>query len=118
MINLPLIIQYGHTLLLANHPNKARLFLQQQSLNYPTNKTLYILLSKAQGKSGRMADAYQSRAKVYELYGNHKMAIVQLQQALKQPHLDRDTKAIIKANIARCRGEWLILSVMRKLQNG
>jgi len=95
----PLIIQYAQTLLKAKQPNQARLFLNKQTLNYPNNETLYILLAKAQGKSNHLADAYQSMAKLYELQGDFEIAVVQLQQALKLPNLDSDTKAIIKAKI-------------------
>jgi predicted Zn-dependent protease len=95
----PLIVQYAQTLLKAKHPNAASLFLKEQILNYPDNEILYKLLARAQGESGKLGDAYQSMAKLYEFQGDFDMAIVQLQQALRLPHPDSDTKAIIKAKI-------------------
>lgn len=95
----PLIIQYAQTLLKTKQPKAANRFLKEQIINYPDNEILYNLLAKAQGESGQLEDAYQSMAKFYELQGDYDMAIVQLQQALRLPHSDSDTKTIIEAKI-------------------
>ncbi|KPJ67547.1 MAG: hypothetical protein AMJ43_04680 [Coxiella sp. DG_40] len=95
----PLIVQYAQTLLKTKQPNKARLFLNEQTSNYPDDETLYKILAKAQGESGYLAEAYQTRAKLYEFQGDLDMAIVQLQQALKLSSLDNDTNTIIKAKL-------------------
>jgi predicted Zn-dependent protease len=102
----PLIVQYSQSLLKAKQANKARLFLQKQILDYPNDKILYALLSRAQGESNHLADSYQSRAKLSQLQGDHYLAIVQLQEALKLPKLDSETKAILNAKIldSRLRG--------------
>lgn len=97
----PLIIQYGHALLKNGDFKTARIFLKQQVENYPDDKELWSILAKAQGETGQLADAYQSRAKLFELDGNKRMAIVQLKQALKLKNLDKDTKEILKAKIKR-----------------
>ncbi len=95
----PLIIQYAQTLLKANQANQARIFLEKQIFNYPDDVPLYILLARAQGKSEHYADAYQTRATLFGIYGANKMALAQLQQALSLPNLDSNTKAILQAKI-------------------
>lgn len=95
----PLIIQYAQTLLSANQPEEARLVLQKQINSYPNDEVLYSLLAQAQGQSGHLAEAYQSRAKLFEIYGDNKLAIVQLEQALQTPNLNADTKTTIQAKI-------------------
>ncbi|MCK4609329.1 MAG: M48 family metallopeptidase, partial [Gammaproteobacteria bacterium] len=97
----PLIVEYARTLLKAKQPNQARLFLQRQVLDYPNDELIYALLAIAQGKSGHLADAYQSRARICVLYGDLDMAIVQLHQAQKLPNLSSNTKAILAAKIKK-----------------
>lgn len=96
----PLIVQYAKTLIIAKQFNTAGHFITQEIQAYPNDATLYTLLSQAQGNAGNLTAAYQARAKVFALNGNNNMAIIQLQQALKQPNLDRHTKIIINAKIA------------------
>ncbi len=95
----PIVIQYASTLISAKQPQKAAKFINKELRNYNNDIKLYALLAKAEGKSGNLAQAYIARAKVYELVHNPKMAMIQLEQAQKQPKLDKNTKTIITARI-------------------
>jgi beta-barrel assembly-enhancing protease len=91
----PLVIQYAQVLLFANQPDEARIILQKQVGSYPDDEALYSLLSQAQGQSGYLADAYQSRAKLFEIGGSYELAMVQLEQALQTPNLDSNSMTAI-----------------------
>jgi predicted Zn-dependent protease len=96
----PLVLQYAEALVAAKQFKQACHFLDQQVVEYPHDMQLYTLLARAQGQSGNLALAYQARAKALVLNGDTSKAIIQLQQALKQPNLDHHTQAMINAQIA------------------
>ena len=95
----PVVIQYAATLITAKQPKQAAKFINKELRNHPDDIKLYALLAKAEGQSGNLAQAYIARAKVFALVNNPKMAMIQLEQAQKQPKLDAHTKTIIKARI-------------------
>lgn len=95
----PVVIQYAATLITAKQPQQAAKFINKELKNNPNDINLYALLAKAEGKSGNLAKAYIARAKVFTLVHNPKMAMIQLEQARKQPKLDKHTKMIITAKM-------------------
>ena len=95
----PLQIQYAEALMHANNSHKAINLLQNILMNDPDNIELNQLLASAQANAGQMVDAYQTQAKVSLLQGNKERALLQLQQALKLPGLDHDTRLIIQSQI-------------------
>jgi beta-barrel assembly-enhancing protease len=97
----PLFIQYSQMLMTAKHPQEARNFLKSKTIQYSDDAELHILLAQAYAQSNNKADAYQTRAKAYELSGNYQQAKVLLQQALKVPKLGSTERSIIHARIER-----------------
>ena len=97
----PLFIQYGQTLIDAKHPQEARDFLKSKIIQYSNNSDLSWLLADAYAQNNQKADAYQAKARSYEIEGYYRQAGVLLQQALKVPKLSSTEKAIIHAKIER-----------------
>ena len=97
--NYPLILQYATLLLDANQPEAARRLLLSHVQQNSCDSRFYDLLARAQAASGHLADAYLSRATLYAAAGDKHSAILQLEQALRLPQLDKNTIAIIKAKL-------------------
>jgi predicted Zn-dependent protease len=66
---------------------------------YPDDAKLYRLLAQAYAQNNQKADAYQARAKAYQIDGYNRQAGLLLQQALKMPKLSTNDRAIINARI-------------------
>lgn len=79
--NLPDLLQYAQTLLQNQQYEKARQILSQNQLKYAGNTDFLSLLSQAQGRSGHIVEAYETRAKMMQLNNDIPGAIIQLQQA-------------------------------------
>ncbi|CAL7963948.1 beta-barrel assembly-enhancing protease [Gammaproteobacteria bacterium] len=97
----PLFIQYGQTLIEAKHSQAARDFLKSKIIQYSDNSDLSWLLAEAYAQNNQKADAYQAKARSYEIEGYYRQAGVLLQQALKVPKLSSTEQAIIHARIER-----------------
>lgn len=97
----PLFIQYGQTLIDAKHPQTARDFLKSKIVQYSDNSDLSWLLADAYAQNNQKAEAYQAKARSYEIEGYYRQAGVLLQQALKVPKLNATERAIIHARIER-----------------
>jgi beta-barrel assembly-enhancing protease len=97
----PLFIQYGQTLITAKHSQEARDFLKSKIIKYSDNADLYLLLARAYAQNNQKTEAYQAKAKAYEIGGHNQHAIVLLQQALKAPKLSTIEQSIIRAKIKR-----------------
>ncbi|EKE01680.1 MAG: peptidase M48, Ste24p [uncultured bacterium] len=95
----PLFIQYGQTLLVAKQSQEACYFLKSKTIQHSEDAGLYLLLAQAYAQNSQKADAYQARAKAYEIAGYPQQAKVLLQQALKEPKLNPTEKSIIHARI-------------------
>jgi predicted Zn-dependent protease len=95
----PYIVEYGDTLIQNKQANDARKFLESKVKQYPDGVALHLTLAEAYGKSNHLVEAYQERAKVYEMYGINKMAIIQLQQALRVTNISPKTKLDIQTKI-------------------
>lgn len=95
----PLVYEYADTLIDAKQYDNARIMLEKLVRQNPKNVALYNMLSIAQAKSGRLPDAYLSRAKIFELYGANNQALTLLQQGLTLPHLSFNNRAILEAKI-------------------
>jgi len=96
----PLIIQYASTLIDNNQAQPAEDFLNQFSATYSDDLMFLHLLSQAQAKNKNLAEAYITRAKMYEIQGYFKQALILLQQALKLPKIDITTKNLINKKIS------------------
>lgn len=96
--DLSLLYQYAQTLLLDKQYKRARTLLEEQTINFPNNKSLLILLSTAQGKSGQLVTAYRTRAKVFLLNHQYNHAREQLEMAKKLTR-DATMRVQIKAQI-------------------
>lgn len=97
----PVAIQYAQTLVTAQHYAAACEFIKAKIRQYPEEADLYRLLATASAQNNKKADAYQAKAKAYELDGYNRQAITLLQQALKVPQLSTSDYAIINARIDR-----------------
>lgn len=97
----PLMVQYAETLIVNHEEQIAIDFLRDKLLQFPDKIGLYILLADAEAKVGHLADAYQARAKAYELDGLSHQAIILLQQARKLPNLSFNDQEIIDAKLVR-----------------
>ena len=95
----PLIIQYGQTLIIAKQSQMACDFIRAKIRLYPNNSGLYRLLAEAYAQNNQIADAYQAKAKAYEIDGYGRQAALLLHQALKTPKLNTADRAIINARI-------------------
>ncbi|MCL5261572.1 MAG: M48 family metalloprotease [Gammaproteobacteria bacterium] len=98
---LPLATQYAETLLAANEPLLAMQYLKQNILRKPDQLELYVLLAKAAAAAGHKVDAYEARAKAFEMIGLYPNAILLLQQALKLPNLTTNEKAVLVAKLSQ-----------------
>lgn len=94
----PLIMQYANTLFLAGKYRETAAFINKQLKNYPNDLHLYALLAKAEAKNGNLAAAYYARAATFALAGDLEMALIQLNQSLKQPDLKPHHKLIIQSH--------------------
>lgn len=96
---LPLFIQYGQTLINAKHSQEACYFLKSKIIKYSNNSDLYWLLAQAYAQNNQKIDAYQAKAKSYEIEGYNRQALILLRQALKAPKLNPIERSIIRARI-------------------
>jgi predicted Zn-dependent protease len=97
----PLFTQYGQTLIKAKRSQAARDFLKSKIIQYADNSYLSWLLAEAYAQNNQKAEAYQAKARSYEIEGYYRQAGVLLQQALKIPKLGSTEQAIIHAKIER-----------------
>lgn len=96
----PLVLEYADTLIVANQFESARILLEKLVRQNPTNANLYNMLANAQAKSGRLPEAYLSRAKIFELFGYNDRALILLEQGLRLPQISYNNRAIFEAKIA------------------
>lgn len=99
----PLFIQYSQTLIAAGRSQEACNFLKSKIIQYSDDADLYWLLAEALAQNNQKTDAYQAKARSYEIAGYYRQAGVLLQQALKAPKLSSTEQSIIRAKIARLR---------------
>jgi len=99
----PLFIQYSQTLIATGRSQEACDFLKSKIIQYSDDADLYWLLAEALAKNNQKTDAYQAKARSYEISGYYRQAGVLLQQALKAPKLSSTEQLIIRAKIARLR---------------
>ncbi len=92
-------MQYGAMLVKAGQAPQGLAILRRYQLDNPNATIPYGLLAEAQAKSGRLADAYQTRARYLESNGDYRGAVIQLKMGLKLPKLDVDTKARLQAQM-------------------
>jgi len=97
--NYAITQEYAYVLYAAKNYNSALTLIRQYHLDYPDGPVPYALLSQIQGKAGKLAEAYQTRALMLVQYGAFKDALAQLQVALKLPDLTPENKSKIKAQI-------------------
>ena len=97
----PLFIQYSQTLIAAGRSQEACDFLKSKIIQYSDDADLYWLLAEALAQNNQKTDAYQAKARSYEISGYYRQAGVLLQQALKAPKLSSTEQSIIRAKIAR-----------------
>lgn len=81
--NLAVLQQYTQVLLRVQQYEKAYLVLAANKSRYDNNEAFLTLLAQAQGHSGKLAEAYETRAKILQLNNDYDGAILQLQQAKK-----------------------------------
>lgn len=96
---IPLIIQYGDTLIKAKKIKEACIFIRKKSRKFPNNRHLQRILAKAYALNGQKSYAYQAKAKAYEIDGYYSQAVILLRQALKTLKLNANDRAIINAKI-------------------
>jgi beta-barrel assembly-enhancing protease len=95
----PVIVFYGLALMRDDQSQKAQSLLEKYQRTYADDADFWFLLSKVYAANDNLSDAYLARAKAYEIQGNDKTAMVQLQMAQKQPNQNDFTKSIIQAGI-------------------
>ena len=81
---------------------------------YPTDPRLYLKLSRAEGKSGKRADAHAHLAEHYYLQGQLKSATRQLEIALREPSLNDYQSAKFAARLKTIKREYIELEKLRK----
>ncbi|MBY0378656.1 MAG: hypothetical protein K2Q33_08865 [Gammaproteobacteria bacterium] len=91
--------QYASMLVKSGQAKQGLALLRRYQLDNPNATIPYGLLADAQAKSGRLADAYQTRARFLESNGDFRGAMLQLSMGLKVPKLDPDTKAKLIAQM-------------------
>ena len=94
-----IVYYYAATLLENNQPKQALALLRQHQLNAPDDPIPYELLSQAQGKSGFISDAYQTRAAYLMSMGAPRQALDQLKMAMALPSNSATNKAKIQAQM-------------------
>lgn len=99
----PLFIQYSQTLIARERSQEACDFLKSKIIQYSDDADLYWLLAEALAQNNQKTDAYQAKARSYEISGYYRQAGVLLQQALKAPKLSSTEQSIIRAKITRLR---------------
>ena len=97
--NYAVVYYYAYTLLENNQPKLALSLLRQHQLDVPDDPVPYELLSQAQGKSGLLSDAYQTRATYLVSLGAPRQALDQLKMALALPNNSDLNKAKIQAQM-------------------
>ncbi|MCK4870107.1 MAG: M48 family metallopeptidase [Gammaproteobacteria bacterium] len=113
----PLIANYAHLLIRNSEYKVARAFLIKEIDNFPNKNLLLFYLAKSQAKVGNLTNAYQTQAKLYAKIGNYRLAIIQLQQALKQKP-DGDVRAAISSRVKMLKREYQqAKAVQRELKN-
>ncbi|MDR1057614.1 MAG: hypothetical protein LBL17_03550 [Coxiellaceae bacterium] len=78
----PVIIQHGQTLIKAKLSQEACDFIRTKVRKQPDDPGLQRLLAEAYAKNHQLVDAYQAKARAYELEGYNRQALILLQQAL------------------------------------
>lgn len=101
----PVNIFYALCLIRAEQYKEALSLLQQYQTDYSEYPDYWTMLSRAYAKNSNLIFAYISRSKAYQLLGDTKSAILQLQMAAQQPKQTAYTKALISAEIERLRKE-------------
>ena len=99
----PVNIFYGICLIRAEQYQQALTLLQHYQTDYADYPDYWSILSRAYAKNHNLIYAYIARSKTYQLLGDNKNAIIQLQMAAKQPKQTEYTKALIDAEIKRLR---------------
>lgn len=97
--NYAIVYYYAYTLLENSQPKLALNLLRQHRLDVPDDPIPYQLLSQAQGKSGFISDAYQTRAAYLVSIGAPRQALDQLKMAQALPNNSAINKAKIKAQM-------------------
>lgn len=98
-------MQYAGMLIQTGQAKQALQMLRRYQLDNPNANIPYGLMADAQAKSGRLADAYQTRARYLESNGDYPSAMLQLSMGLRLPHLDDDTKARLQAQMQELQGK-------------
>ncbi len=97
--NYAIVYYYAYTLMENNQPKRALDLLRQHQLDVPDDPIPYELLSQAQGKSGFISDAYQTRAAYLVSMGAPRQALDQLKMAMAVPNNSAINKAKIQAQM-------------------
>jgi predicted Zn-dependent protease len=92
-------LYYADSLLDNESYTAARDVLRRFVRNHPDNTTALSMLSEAQGKSGQLIEAYQTRAEILVLYGDFRGAIKQLEYALRDSKGNKYATSAINARI-------------------
>ncbi len=79
----PLTIEYGHALLNAGEPDRARRLLLAYLRTGRPDPMLYSLIARAASRAGFVSESHEFQAEFYYLNGALHPAIGQLEQALK-----------------------------------
>jgi beta-barrel assembly-enhancing protease len=80
-MNYAILINYAQSLIQLKEYKKALSILKETNDLFASNEIYLSLLSQAQGRSGQLVEAYMTRAELFNLNGEPKLAMVQLQQA-------------------------------------
>ncbi len=105
--NFALMYMYANILLDTKQPKKSIAVLKDFMRNYPYDTKPYDLLSRAQAQAGYIVSAYQTRAKLFLIYGDKQAALAQLQAAQQQPALSAEVKESIAAKITAIKEDKL-----------
>ena len=101
----PVAIAYAKALLHAHQPSMAREVIESSNVVLSDESQVEELLARAAAQEGRSSEAVYEQAVALDMQGQSKLALQQLQVALKMPGLDSDSRARIKAKIAQVRQE-------------
>lgn len=91
-------LNYARILMLNQQSKLAAQIMEKQEYKFKQDEYFLTNLSQAQGKAGELAQAYETRAKLFLLNNDPDSAIIQLQQALKFTQ-DRYLRARIQQEI-------------------
>lgn len=97
----PVNIFYASCLIRNKQYKQALDLLREYQTDYAESPDYWSTLSRAYAKNNNLIYAYISRSKAYQLLGDTKNAILQLQMAAQQPKQTAYTTALVSAEIKR-----------------